>query len=61
VGLITRPEHAEAILQNGEADMVLFAREMLREPYWANNAAFELGDSAWWPVQYERAAPKKAH
>jgi 2,4-dienoyl-CoA reductase-like NADH-dependent reductase (Old Yellow Enzyme family) len=59
VGLITRVEHAEAILQNGEADMVLFAREMLREPYWANNAAFELGDSGWWPAQYERAAPKK--
>jgi 2,4-dienoyl-CoA reductase-like NADH-dependent reductase (Old Yellow Enzyme family) len=59
VGLITRPEHAEAILQNGDADMVLLAREMLREPYWANKAAFELDDSGWWPVQYERAAPKK--
>lgn len=58
VGLITRPEHAEAILQNGDADMVLLAREMLREPYWANRAAFELGDSGWWPVQYERAAAR---
>jgi 2,4-dienoyl-CoA reductase-like NADH-dependent reductase (Old Yellow Enzyme family) len=59
VGLITRPGHAEAILQNGDADMVLLAREMLREPYWANRAAHELGDSGWWPVQYERAAPHK--
>lgn len=43
VGLITSPLHAEEILQNDRADLVFMARELLRNPYWAYQAAKELG------------------
>jgi 2,4-dienoyl-CoA reductase-like NADH-dependent reductase (Old Yellow Enzyme family) len=56
VGLITTPEHAEQILQAGEADLVLLARQELRDPYWPLHAARKLGAKITWPVQYERAA-----
>ncbi|HLN53443.1 MAG TPA: NADH:flavin oxidoreductase/NADH oxidase [Lentimicrobium sp.] len=55
VGLITTPQQAEDILQNGQADLVLFARELLRDPYFPLHAAKELGDTITWPVQYLRA------
>jgi len=55
VGLITTPEQAEAILTNGQADLVLLAREFLRDPYFPLHAARELGEHVTWPVQYERA------
>lgn len=55
VGLITEPEQAEKILANGEADAVLLARELLRNPVWAQRAAGELGAAAHVPVQYARA------
>jgi len=55
VGLITEAQQAEAILQNGEADVVLLARELLRQPYWPLQAAHALGVDVAWPVQYERA------
>jgi 2,4-dienoyl-CoA reductase-like NADH-dependent reductase (Old Yellow Enzyme family) len=58
VGLITEPRHAEAILQAGDADVVLLGRESLRDPSWPLRAAAELGDSAPWPPQYERAKPR---
>jgi 2,4-dienoyl-CoA reductase-like NADH-dependent reductase (Old Yellow Enzyme family) len=58
VGLITHPSQANAIVANGEADMVLLAREMLRDPYWPVHAAAVLGETASWPVQYLRAAPR---
>jgi 2,4-dienoyl-CoA reductase-like NADH-dependent reductase (Old Yellow Enzyme family) len=58
VGLITTPEQAEAIIANGEADCVLLAREMLRDPYWPLHAATTLGESVTWPRQYLRAAPR---
>jgi 2,4-dienoyl-CoA reductase-like NADH-dependent reductase (Old Yellow Enzyme family) len=58
VGMITDPNQANAIVANGEADMVLLAREMLRDPYWPVHAAAALGETASWPVQYLRAAPK---
>ncbi|HWE86141.1 MAG TPA: NADH:flavin oxidoreductase/NADH oxidase [Terracidiphilus sp.] len=57
VGLITTPEQAGAIVANGEADLVLLAREMLRDPYFAVHAAAALGETAAWPAQYLRAAP----
>lgn len=60
VGLITDPAQANSIIDNGEADLVLLAREMLRDPYWAVHAAATLGDPASWPVQYLRAAPHGA-
>ncbi|TWT09182.1 NADPH dehydrogenase NamA [Planomicrobium sp. CPCC 101079] len=54
VGLITNPQHAEEILQNGRADMIFLARELLRDPYWAYRAAKELGAESDVPVPYER-------
>jgi 2,4-dienoyl-CoA reductase-like NADH-dependent reductase (Old Yellow Enzyme family) len=58
VGMITDPSQANAIVANGEADMVLLAREMLRDPYWPVHAAAALGEPASWPAQYLRAAPR---
>lgn len=57
VGLITEPQQANAIIARGQADMVLLAREMLRDPYFPLHAAAALGEPASWPVQYLRAAP----
>jgi len=55
VGMITEPTQAEEILQKGEADAVLLAREFLREPYFPFRAARELGGSVDVPKQYGRA------
>jgi 2,4-dienoyl-CoA reductase-like NADH-dependent reductase (Old Yellow Enzyme family) len=55
VGLITAPEQADHILRSGQADLVLLAREMLRDPYWALRAARHLGQEGPWPKQYLRA------
>ena len=60
VGLITDPQQAEQILANGEADVVLLARELLRHPYFPLQAATELGDDLAWPEQYARAKPAKS-
>ena len=60
VGMITSPVQAEHILATGQADAVMIARELLRDPYWPLRAARELGQSISWPVQYLRAAPKGA-
>ena len=60
VGLITTPAEAEAILANGQADLVLLAREFLREPYFPLLAAQDLGVEVEWPAQYERAKPRVA-
>jgi 2,4-dienoyl-CoA reductase-like NADH-dependent reductase (Old Yellow Enzyme family) len=56
LGMITSPVQAEHILATGQADAVIIAREMLRDPYWPLRAARELGQSISWPVQYLRAA-----
>jgi 2,4-dienoyl-CoA reductase-like NADH-dependent reductase (Old Yellow Enzyme family) len=55
VGLITEARQAEEIISSGEADAVFLARAMLRDPYWPNHAAKELGAEGAWPVQYARA------
>ncbi len=55
VGLITKPEQAEQILTNEQADMILIARASLRDPNFPLHAAKVLGDETEWPVQYERA------
>ena len=56
VGLITEPQQAEEILQNGDADAVLLAREFLRDPYFPFTAAKELGaEFDYIPKQYGRA------
>ena len=57
VGMITDAQQADALITNGEADLVLLAREMLRDPYWPVHAAAELENAASWPRQYLRAAP----
>jgi 2,4-dienoyl-CoA reductase-like NADH-dependent reductase (Old Yellow Enzyme family) len=58
VGMIAAPEQADQILRNGQADLVLLARELLRDPYWPLHAAQALGHAAEWPPQYLRAAPR---
>jgi 2,4-dienoyl-CoA reductase-like NADH-dependent reductase (Old Yellow Enzyme family) len=55
VGLITEAQQAEDIIVNGDADMVLLAREVLRNPHWPLLAAHQLGDAGSWPSQYVRA------
>jgi NADH:flavin oxidoreductases, Old Yellow Enzyme family len=55
VGLITNVRQAEAILQEEKADLVLFARELLRNPYFPLSAAREEGVDVPWPLQYLRA------
>ncbi|MEP7304504.1 MAG: NADH:flavin oxidoreductase/NADH oxidase [Acidobacteriota bacterium] len=57
VGLITQASQADAIIRTGQADCVLLAREMLRDPYWPQFAAQELGELLPRPKQYIRAAP----
>ena len=48
-------ETANEIVATGQADIVLLARQLLRDPYWPLHAAKELGVEVDWPVQYERA------
>ncbi len=55
VGLITTAEQAATIVAGGEADVVLLARESLRDPYFPRRAAAALGASIAAPVQYQRA------
>lgn len=55
VGLITDAHQAEAILQKGQADLIIMARQLLRDPYWPLHAARALGDPVTPPVQYLRA------
>lgn len=55
VGLITQAHQAEEIVASGKADLVLFARESLRNPNLALDFAKELGADIAWPKQYERA------
>lgn len=55
VGMITEPFQAEHVLRSGQADCVVLARELLRDPYWPLRAARALGEDVTWPVQYVRA------
>lgn len=55
VGLITESSQAETIIATGKADLVLFARESLRNPNLALDFAKELNATIQWPIQYERA------
>jgi 2,4-dienoyl-CoA reductase-like NADH-dependent reductase (Old Yellow Enzyme family) len=57
VGLITTPVQANDVITRGQADLVVMARELLRDPYWPLRAARELGHAVPWPAQYLRAAP----
>jgi 2,4-dienoyl-CoA reductase-like NADH-dependent reductase (Old Yellow Enzyme family) len=55
LGMITDPVQAETILSTGQADLVVLARELLRDPYWPRRAAQELNFKLTPPVQYQRA------
>ena len=55
VGMITAPAQADHIIRTGQADMVLLARELLRDPYWPMRAAKQLRQSVPAPIQYDRA------
>ncbi len=55
VGLITDAHQADEIVRSGKADVVLLGREMLRTPFWAIQAAKELGQPLPTPPQYHRA------
>ena len=59
VGQITDPHQAEAILCNGQADMIALARPILFNPRWAWHAAHQLGEPMAYPRQYERGHPDK--
>ena len=61
VGMITEPADANAIVEDGRADMVFLARELLRDPYWPIYAARTLGDPLQFPKQYARADGVRAH
>jgi len=61
VGLITDAQQAEAVLKYGQADLIFLAREFLRDPYFPLHAAEALDVELKWPVQYERAKPRKHH
>jgi len=60
VGMITEPAHANEIITGGDADLILIARELLREPYWALKAQQELGGEETWPTQYGYAVKRRA-
>jgi 2,4-dienoyl-CoA reductase-like NADH-dependent reductase (Old Yellow Enzyme family) len=60
VGLITTPEEGERILNHGQADVIVMAREFLRDPYFPMYAAAELDVDLPWPKQYERAKLARA-
>jgi 2,4-dienoyl-CoA reductase-like NADH-dependent reductase (Old Yellow Enzyme family) len=55
VGMITTPEQADHVVRSGQADVVLLAREMLRDPHFPLRAARVLGQEGPWPRQYLRA------
>ncbi|MFZ0490295.1 MAG: NADPH dehydrogenase NamA [Salegentibacter sp.] len=59
VGLITEPDEAEDVLSEHKADLVLLAREFLRNPYFPMKAAKALDVDISWPPQYDRAKRKK--
>ncbi len=58
VGMIIDPAQADHAIRSGQADLVLLARELLRDPYWPLRAARELGVTTAWPPQYLRAGPR---
>jgi 2,4-dienoyl-CoA reductase-like NADH-dependent reductase (Old Yellow Enzyme family) len=58
VGMITDPAQADQIVRCGQADVVILARQFLRDPYWPLIAARALGQEIKWPLQYERAKLK---
>ncbi len=58
IGMITDAVQAENILAVDQADIIIMAREFLRDPYFPLHAARVLGDDPQYPKQYLRAKPK---
>jgi 2,4-dienoyl-CoA reductase-like NADH-dependent reductase (Old Yellow Enzyme family) len=59
VGLITDTQYANELITGGEADLVLLGRELLREPYWAQDAYHDLEEEPHWPLQYGYAVKRR--
>ncbi|HEY2902452.1 MAG TPA: NADH:flavin oxidoreductase/NADH oxidase [Polyangia bacterium] len=55
IGMITSASQAEHVLRTRQADLILLARELLRDPYWPLHAAAQLRAEIAWPAQYDRA------
>lgn len=55
VGLITTTAQAKGIINDEQADLIILARQLLRDPYFPLHAAKESGENVTWPVQYDRA------
>jgi 2,4-dienoyl-CoA reductase-like NADH-dependent reductase (Old Yellow Enzyme family) len=55
LGMILDPVQAETILSTEQADLVVLARELLRDPYWPRRAAEQMNFKLTPPVQYQRA------
>ncbi|MES2840336.1 MAG: NADH:flavin oxidoreductase/NADH oxidase [Pseudomonadota bacterium] len=63
VGMIVGAHQAQAVLEEGKADLVALGREALLDPYWAHHAAIELGvDPGFerWPVRHGVWLAKRA-
>ena len=63
VGVIVAGDQAEAILQQGRADLVALGRELMHDPFWALKAAHALGcdpDRKMWPDSYGWAIQRRA-
>ncbi|MFM1760036.1 MAG: hypothetical protein RLY75_1307 [Pseudomonadota bacterium] len=60
VGLITDPQQAEDILQQGDADLIALARAFLYKPRWAWEAAAALGGTVPSNERYWRCLPREA-
>jgi len=58
VGLIVQPDHAEALIASGQADLVMLARGVLDDFRWGQHAAVALGAVPPYPAQYAWASPK---
>jgi 2,4-dienoyl-CoA reductase-like NADH-dependent reductase (Old Yellow Enzyme family) len=59
--MITEAQQAEAAIREQQADIVMLARELLRDPYWPYHAAMQLGDgrgATLLPAQYARAVQR---
>jgi len=59
VGLITDPQHANGLIEAGDADLIAMARAMLYDPRWPWHAAAELNAKVDGPPQYWRAPPNR--
>jgi 2,4-dienoyl-CoA reductase-like NADH-dependent reductase (Old Yellow Enzyme family) len=59
VGLITDPHQAEAILEEGQADLIAFARAFMYKPRWGWEAAAALGGQVQASAQYFRCLPRE--